>query len=192
VWWLLRFDSILAGVLAYEFSRSAIWNRLKQSLLKNTSASGRSIWFKLAIAIFVGLTIVAAQEIRNPFIAWGIVAILNFLIVISALNVDSSPSQSFSSVAIEWLGLRSYSLYLCHIPVGLFVRSIEFQFLSSAISQTIVWQLGHYLLTAVLVFGVAEMNYRWVELPSLARCKKIKYWVVPQGDQPKEEEKLAA
>lgn len=92
-------------------------------------------------------------------------AVTIVLAVMSGSNVE----LILNSKAGQYLGSRSYSLYLVHSPiliaVGFLVRANY--------SDVNIW-FWYVLPTVVLVFGVTELFYRMVEKPSQHIAKSLK------------------
>ena len=66
---------------------------------------------------------------------------------------------------LRWIGLRSYSLYLCHIPVALTLSTLlDGAPYPGGVGQ--VWvPLGTIGVAFVLALALADLSYRHVELP---------------------------
>lgn len=67
----------------------------------------------------------------------------------------SSVVRALSWPVFKWLGLRSFSLYLWHWPIVVY---LNYAFVDST-------PLSAKLVGLVLCFGLAEMSYRFVETP---------------------------
>ena len=72
--------------------------------------------------------------------------------------------------ALVWCGRRCYSLYLMHMPVlGLFF--LWFGLRDPAVNN----ELGIALVigACILLWGLVELAYRWIELPLMALAEKV-------------------
>ncbi|MFO2461943.1 acyltransferase [Pseudomonas sp. 15FMM2] len=143
-----RFWELAAGALLFQLIGtrhfSAAWKRIGPLML----ASG----FTLVLAGFL-----FAQRTQFPF-PWALATVLGTLLLIAALVLqDNSPplaQRLLQSGLATYVGRLSYSLYLWHWPVAVFLR----------------WTTGLELLAVqliypFLVFALAAASYHWIETP---------------------------
>jgi peptidoglycan/LPS O-acetylase OafA/YrhL len=92
-----------------------------------------------------------------------------------ALNV------ALDSRAANWLGRRSYAVYLVHVPIvqGLMVVSAEFLHLG-------YWPMVGLvaLLTPILVFILSDLLHRFIEQPGIVLGKHLARWFQPSSVAP--------
>jgi len=84
-----------------------------------------------------------------------------------------NPLKIFVNRFTAYLGRISYSLYLGHTTVVLFITPIYRLIYGARVSTTIAY-LSCYLLTLFLTIGLADLTYRFIEAPGV-RCGKIVY-----------------
>jgi peptidoglycan/LPS O-acetylase OafA/YrhL len=85
------------------------------------------------------------------------------LIYLAVARAQQAPFRWLSWRAVSWLGVVSYSVYLCHHVIALAV---------AARLPQIGW-LATTLITAALTLAVAEAMRRWVEQPCAALRKRL-------------------
>jgi len=107
----------------------------------------------------VAVTVVAPVSVPQPFVVPAISA-GGALCLISALS-GSSYSGRFSGLS-RWIGERSYSIYLCHLPSILVVREVLTRTIGTDASfgNVALAMIGTVALIAVL----SDLSYRFVEL----------------------------
>ncbi|HET9729840.1 MAG TPA: acyltransferase [Acidimicrobiia bacterium] len=84
------------------------------------------------------------------------------VLLLSALT-DSRPRRVLSTRPFVWLGRRSYSLYLWHLPVGAAVTWYELNYAPHMNLAT------HVFIAFVITMPLVELSYRYVELPMRKR-----------------------
>jgi peptidoglycan/LPS O-acetylase OafA/YrhL len=114
----------------------------------------RTLLLWLAFAV-ITLGLVFSRESWFP-VPWALAAVLGTALAIHAavMRGGGRPVRVLSGAVPQWIGTRSYSLYLWHWPVYVLFR----------------WTVGleGWLVraTALLLIGaLAEASYRWVETP---------------------------
>jgi peptidoglycan/LPS O-acetylase OafA/YrhL len=157
-----RLDAMLWGVLLCLFSRSELSRQYEPTFL------GDSPWWRLGLVLvlFFLLGAIPAQLIAMP-IAVGLVALVALLLVwISSYQKGYLFCPAGLSKVLEWMGSRSYALYVIHVcayhfSVELWSRYAAAQGVALDKSFTV-----EMLLTAALFMVIgAELNYRLVEQP---------------------------
>lgn len=114
---------------------------------------------RLLLLMGVAVTLVAPVSLPQPFVIPAI-SIGGALCLISAMS-GSSYSGRFSGLA-RWIGERSYSIYLCHLPSILVVREVLTRTIGTdaTFGNVAVAMIGTVALIAVL----SDLSYRFVEL----------------------------
>lgn len=84
-----------------------------------------------------------------------------------------NPLRLFVNRFSTYLGKISYSLYLGHTTVVLFITPIYRLVYGATVSTTTAF-FACYLLTLLLAIGLADLTYRFIEVPGI-RCGKIVY-----------------
>lgn len=87
-----------------------------------------------------------------------VAAVCSAFLIMEAVAPHPLSSRILGSPAAVWVGLRSYSLYLWHYPVLIWLNMFEF--------RTAAEEL---MLGAILSVTLADLSFRFIERPLLAR-----------------------
>ena len=132
---------MLAGGMAYLLAdRSALWTARQRR------------WLEVAgVALLAGA--IAGFDSASPWPGWrALVPVLGT----AAILLAARPHSLWTGTAVaQWLGTRSYSLYLWHWPLAVALRYMDSSTGSGAIAACLV-------LTLVL----GDLSYRWAETPA--------------------------
>lgn len=115
-----------------------------------------------ALALLVALALIPRDEAPALNAGLAILPSVLALPVVACLTRPGRWADVLSHPAATWLGARSYSLYLWHLPV-----------LSVLINQVPVAALPVRLLAGVVVsVALADLSYRFIELPFIRRGRR--------------------
>ena len=95
----------------------------------------------------------------RPFLYRGgilLTALASALVIMGASSPNTSLSKLLESRILRWLGTRSYSIYLWHWPVFMLSRAAVDIHLPALLVRA---------AQLVVIFGLAELSYRWIESP---------------------------
>jgi peptidoglycan/LPS O-acetylase OafA/YrhL len=100
---------------------------------------------------------VAAPRVGNPVLAVlaDLPAAVGFGLVVAAVSGGALRRLA----GLSWVGVRSYGLYLWHVPLILFLRRLDVLPLSFVPALVVV---------VPLALGVAALSWRFVERPALS------------------------
>lgn len=153
---VLRTDAIMLGVLLATWERHPSWRRAGALLRKVPAPVLRGAC--LGLLFLLGAFGTQAWEPSRYRI--GLIALASAALVFLA-GQDRGlllPAGRLRR-ALGWIGARSYALYLIHIPAMFAVREA-----AARLGYTgTEWLLA--ALFTVLLFGLADLNFRWVETP---------------------------
>jgi len=83
-------------------------------------------------------------------------SVLTAIVLVSTISMPGLLQKLFTAKSLEWIGTRSYGIYLWHWPLLVLLRFM--------VPSTIAgWVIPSSLL--VLTFGIAGLSYRFVEMP---------------------------
>lgn len=173
VWPFFRTDAIALGIAVFLLSQSAWHAKLKPAFMDNKLVG--------AITLLVLLMLFAAcstpegkpEAAIAPF-AMGLVALVSAaLVFLASYNKNWLLNFGIIRSALLWVGGRSYALYL--------IQAVAFYTCKPLLdAEVVVSALPPSLLpvvSCVTVFGLmgvlAEMNYRFVEVPLRTRGARI-------------------
>ncbi|MNF33863.1 O-acetyltransferase OatA [compost metagenome] len=157
-----RLDAMMWGVLLCLFSRTALFRQYEPTFLGESSS-----WrLGLALVLFYLLGAIPGQMISTP-IAVGLVALVSLALVwVASYGQGYLFCPPLLSKSLEWLGSRSYALYVIHVcayhfSVELWTRYATAQGVTLDESFT-----APLVLTSIAFMVIAsELNYRLVEQP---------------------------
>lgn len=160
-WWLFRYDGLIYGLLLFELERAGYSDILSHCL--PDSRWGRLGLMAAATAAMVvsPLVLIHYHPLGWTLVNWAAVV----LVFAASLQQQKIVVPSRLRGAALWVGSRSYSLYLCHIPVWFSVLELMRR----------VGLGGERLVPVRFAVGfaacalAADLTYRWVELPLQAR-----------------------
>ncbi|WP_080492961.1 acyltransferase family protein [Burkholderia ubonensis] len=169
-WWLGRFDGILIGILLYILSTSPAVRAFRPTALSNCTA--RTVF--MVGALLTLATVLVALPLY-PYLASGVACLISGALVWAATYDSGYVSRLGLSRVIDWIGSRSYSLYLAHLPVMLINRSVWYLVLRSRgveLNNADHWRL---LLLSWVIMAIAatEVTYQLLEKPFVKRSQKI-------------------
>jgi peptidoglycan/LPS O-acetylase OafA/YrhL len=111
-----------------------------------------------AWAALIPLALLCALPYGATLRLWAapIAAVLCVPLVLAAAR-----DETFGATVLQWIGRRSYGIYLWHVPVGLVTRPLDHR-----------WQL-----TVVFAgsFAIAALSWRYLERPILERGSEVRH-----------------
>lgn len=146
--WVFRPQAFVIGAIMYIVTK-------KRPLHINSIYSALTLVAGLAICLLAPLNI--PQPYMIPAISVGA-----GLCLLSALS-GASLNAVLPSSLLEWIGARSYSIYLCHLPLILVTREVAVHFKFD--EPTLPNFLLSLMIAGLLIATAGDLSYRYVELP---------------------------
>jgi peptidoglycan/LPS O-acetylase OafA/YrhL len=168
---LARADSILmGGMLAIAYRTPKVKNAMYEYYR----------YFLVLFFVFlfgVGILTFSDLGIGDVFVHLWLAVFYSLLLIVCTLRPEGVISVSISNRFFVWLGLRSYGIYLFHIPVS----SITHQFLTGHVPHYFSnWPEFLVTLFAMLItFVLAEISFRLFESFFLSYGRKFRYETQP-------------
>lgn len=164
----VRTDAIALGVLL------AIWSDTRSYAALTPRAA-----FKPLLLIGVAALIFGLMEFSTNRHLWlvyrvGIIALISITLVWLASydrDILAMPIWPLQRLML-WVGSRSYAIYLIHIPAFCLTREICHRLYGAGAqdgSHTIVFSL----MAGLLIAGLSELNYRFIEMPLRKRGSRV-------------------
>jgi peptidoglycan/LPS O-acetylase OafA/YrhL len=143
-----RFWELACGAILFQVMSTG------RLALSSTAATNAVLWIGLTL-VLAGL--IFADANRFPF-PWALLPVVGTLLILTAVAQKAgSPSpllRLLQSSPVTYVGRLSYSLYLWHWPVLVFLRW------TTGLEQVLV-QLAY----PVIITALAAASYHWVETP---------------------------
>lgn len=162
--WDFRPHAFILGALIYFAARE------KPSISR--IPLGQNIWF-VRILLVVGLVMVFrvikvfGETYTLPLVAVGSA----FALIATLCAAPAFPK--FMTAPLEWIGERSYSIYLCHLVAMFVVSKIAFSYVGVTnpvpLWTGVSWMAACFFLTCLL----SDLSYRYIERPFIARQRVL-------------------
>ena len=150
-----RLDGLMIGsALAILFSKTT--PTAVALFIKANACTG-----PLAAAVFFALCLMFRLDSNNLYyFGFGLA---NIMAAVMIMNILVHPQEIFAKVLswkpLVWVGDRSYGIYLWHLLI---------------IRLSMKFHVTYFSLVLLLTFCVAELSYRWIELPALRLKQRIR------------------
>ncbi|BCF89407.1 acyltransferase [Paraburkholderia largidicola] len=161
--WFFRTDAMLLGASLAYLSTTRLYTRAGD-LLENLRR------FRLPVSAILIAALMAVPASGISVATAGIAVVSCALVFLASYNRQFLFGTSKLTRPFLWIGTRSFSIYLLHMPVAWFVNELGFRFSSNPESYRTPlpnepFHLWLTIATFATVFTVAELNYRIVETP---------------------------
>ena len=153
-WWALRPDALLVGVLiGLETRRRAVWLKLIPKI-----GLGLATYWLLVAAMLARVLSIGGKGA-------GLVAVaVIFGMVVAGRGRNMGARATFGAKSLRWIGERSFSIYLVHLPVLSGLRA-------ALLEQAPVWAVA--ALATIGAMLAALCLERWVTRPSMVLARRV-------------------
>ena len=153
-WWALRPDALLVGVLiGLETRRRAEW----LNLIPKIDLGLATYWLLVAAVLARILSIGGTGA--------GLVAVaVIFAMVVAGRGRDMGARPPFGAEPLRWMGERSFSIYLVHLPILSGLRA-------AMLEQAPPWAVAALATIGALL--AALCLERWVTRPSMVVARRV-------------------
>ncbi len=168
--WSTRLDSLMWGVVIFLFSRTEYYRRVEPAFLARIPLL-RSL---VSVALLYLLIALPVKFLHWP-VTMGLVALTTAALVFLA-SYDRGYSEPIPPLSrfLAWVGARSYAVYIIHMTAyRMTVEGWTRYSLERGAPLSASDTLPMLLTATVLLFGFAELNYRFVEAPLRDKGKRI-------------------
>lgn len=164
-----RCDGLIYGCLIYFLSQQNWF----PEIIGSCEGSKYIRIFGVLILVLV-LGAVPALDFSNKLVIPLACLISSILVILAALEKNIIISFSLFQRCLDFIGVRSYSLYIVHLPMFALTKEIMFRF-SQFYSFKIDSDLAvYYVFTSfILTFIAAEMLHQWIEKPFIKRGRAL-------------------
>ncbi len=161
---MLRFSSIIGGIAVHALHRTG-W-------LTAGSPATPHRWVRLWLTpLLLAVVVTVPQLAHQPLIGQPVRTLLCTLLVAMAAAERRLTADCGLRSLLAWIGLRSYSLYLCHVPVALTLLAALDWLHDNRADRDTGLSLLLIGIAAPIALGLADLSYRHVELPFQRRFR---------------------
>ena len=161
LWFLLRTEALALGALI------AWWQSYSSYRTCEPKFMGRR-WLRgpVLLALLSLMAWASAAGIRFYPYNTGLVSLFGVLLVFFA-----SYDRGYVDVPaplrplLLWLGSRSYTLYLVHVPAFFLTREIFYRLAQAAVVDGAEHWLRMLIVSIIIAIFLVEINYRYIEVP---------------------------
>jgi peptidoglycan/LPS O-acetylase OafA/YrhL len=171
--WLVMFrtDALLLGVLI------AIWEKKQGYRIFENRFITNSRWLRSILVVGLLVILIMDTKIYKGSLApFGLtIAALASAAIVLIASYDKNylvPSGAFKRKLI-WLGERSCSIYLIHVPAFYLTKEIWYRIAPNGTIFDASYTIQFILTGFGLVYILGECNYRFLELPSRKKGRII-------------------
>ncbi len=166
----LRGGAIALGVLLAIWQKQPSYRLLEPAPLAN-HRSVRVAVVGVPLMFMTMLASYAASIVQFPL---GMIAVLSaFLVWLSSYDKNYVCHDGLLKKVFLWIGARSYALYLIHQPVYLSLHEIWFRTHPIEVHPSGLQAVAYVLVAYPILFCLAEVNYRLIEVPLRRRGAAI-------------------
>lgn len=164
-----RCDGLIYGCLAY-FLTAQSWF----STVIGTNFGNKYVRMLITLCLIMVLSSITALGFSNNIVIPLACILSSILVILASLEKNIIISLSLIQKGLDYLGSRSYSLYITHFPMFSLTQEIMFR-LSKAYGFSINSRLSLYytLLALVLTAISTESLYRFIEIPFINKGRSI-------------------
>ncbi|GEN58253.1 acyltransferase family protein [Acetobacter nitrogenifigens] len=174
---MLRVGAIAAGVLLAQWSMHDTWRMCEPTGLASRRIFGPILLFGCVLMLIA----LGTSALHIVSFRMGPISVLCAVLVWAAsYNRDYLWPYDSSRPWLLYVAARSYSLYLVHVPSYFFVHETWFRFAGRETPGRVA-AVGIVLSGVALTFGLAELNYRFVEMPLRNHGRRLAASFVPHA-----------
>ncbi len=163
VLWFFRLDALIVGVLIAYSQTGTSWVRVGDDRRRHGRAARRMIFGVLCGAALVSMAWVGAPGRADIAGAISLISLFGGVMVwIAGKDERLLMPDGLVGRALTWLGARSYSMYLVHMPVYFAIREVWFRQQWPVVDHLVLYFTSASF--AVVLFS--ELSYRLVEQPA--------------------------
>ena len=159
----LRFGGIAAGILLFQLLPSGYGRALEPTILAEPT---RAALFTLAALAALATCVLPLSSIPQQA---NQVAVLVACTLVGAAFFERGYVSAFGvPTLLDWIGSRSYSIYLSHIPVFLVSRATCFTYRSHdgmLVAAPLLREPALAIVLVAAIAGASELTFRFLERP---------------------------
>lgn len=158
--WFVRLDALACGCLLY-FFRDSIITKLK----------GCPVWIarlgSLSAIFVVTLNAIVISQWPAGISLIALLCAIPVFLAVPQKNLSLSCGRYINKI-LQYLGSRSYSIYLSHMPTMRFIQCV-----GEPSSGSFTFDLLYMCMVASCILLFSELGYRYVEMPMRGKGRQI-------------------
>lgn len=160
---MIRADALLLGVLIAYWSRKSSYQRAEPRFLARSLMARFIVTTGLFVALAAAATFFPGK--LAPFRLGIIAVIAGVLVFVASYDRNYLLVPRPLRKAMLWLGARSCTVYLIHIPAFFATREIWYRIAPPGTKFDSSYTLPFILTAATIILVCSELNFRFVEAP---------------------------
>ncbi|MBH1895799.1 acyltransferase [Serratia marcescens] len=157
----IRTDAIALGVVIALWARSESYNLLEPRVLRLKRYSIPTIAILLFMLIELGNSRIAAISFSTGLIA----VVAGILVWVASFDRNYLTFTPILKKIASYIGSRSYTIYLAHIPVYFLTKEVWWRYLPEGFHPDGSYTLRYIITAIIILVVVTEASYRLIEIP---------------------------
>ena len=166
---LFRFESFMVGIFIYQLHQTSLHPLL-------TPAFMRKAYKRWIITVWMLVTMLLAPTLMGYFPGHKLFILLpaSFLVFFASFNQGFLPTDNPMGKVAAWIGDRSYSVYICHMPALLLVYELAHRYLGIDFKNAgLIHSVAAVSIAFVLTLVFASLSYWLLEKPWQTKGKQV-------------------
>ncbi|HSB94967.1 MAG TPA: acyltransferase [Spongiibacteraceae bacterium] len=177
--YMLRTDSFALGILIALWTQHESYRWFEPRFLKNN----RPAQLAIAVLWMLCMPIIDSRTLHTVFFSKGMVALLCGLVVLlTSYNRDYLWPDGYFKRFFVWIGARSYTLYVVHVPTYCLTREIWYRLEPPGTVFDSTYTVKMLVSAFLLLIVLTELNYRLIEGPLRRRGLQISNNVIKKHE----------
>jgi peptidoglycan/LPS O-acetylase OafA/YrhL len=162
----LNFDCTMAGCLIYFFSLRPGFDRYCPPLLSRSPVTASLLTLLATVALLILPSALGTSKLAQCTTFPLVMFLSAGLVTVGAWGRGLIFPLPGTAGVLNWIGTRSYGIYLLHLPIWRINQAIWVSVPGRAAGPIGVGEIGAYVITAVVSTVIAsEAAHRWIERP---------------------------
>jgi peptidoglycan/LPS O-acetylase OafA/YrhL len=168
--WFVRTDAIILGVAIALWKKHGGATYVAPKFLRNRLGA-----FGFVALCLVLLTLLPSKLDPIPFSTGLIAVVCAFLVFVASHDRNFILPPSLFKTALIWIGARSYSIYLAHMPVYYLLKELSDDLYGPDSIKTMGLAYSAFFMCVFFAatLTISHLNFRFIETPLRRKGRKI-------------------